>query len=90
MEMERTVLLVDADVAKPSVPPVLGIKVETGLMDVLFQDGADLSDVFALASDVASGQRSFPPNSPDFNQDGAVDLTDVFDLANVVAGASCP
>jgi len=45
MEMERTVLLVDADVAKPSVPAVLGIKVEKGLMDVLFQEGADLSDV---------------------------------------------
>jgi receptor protein-tyrosine kinase len=45
MEMERTVLLVDADVAKPSVPSVLGLKMEKGLMDVLFQQGADLSDV---------------------------------------------
>ena len=45
MEMERTVLLVDADVAKPSVPSVLGLKMEKGLMDVLFQEGADLSDV---------------------------------------------
>jgi len=45
MEMERTVLLVDADVAKPSVPSVLGLKIEKGLMDVLFQQGADLSDV---------------------------------------------
>src|SRR6185295_9460683 len=45
MEMERTVLLVDADVAKPSVPSVLGLKMERGLMDVLFQEGAYLSDV---------------------------------------------
>jgi receptor protein-tyrosine kinase len=45
MEMERTVLLVDADVAKPSVPSVLGLKIDRGLMDVLFQQGADLSDV---------------------------------------------
>ena len=45
MEMERTVLLVDADVAKPSVPSVLGLKIERGLMDVLFQQGVDLSDV---------------------------------------------
>ena len=45
MEMEKTVLLVDADVAKPSVPSVLGLKIEKGLMDVLFQEGSDLSDV---------------------------------------------
>ena len=35
MEMDRTVLLVDADVAKPTVPQVLGVKAEQGLMDVL-------------------------------------------------------
>jgi protein-tyrosine kinase len=45
MEMERTVLLVDADVAKPSVPSVLGIRIERGLMDVLFEQGIDLSSV---------------------------------------------
>ncbi|MCC7486308.1 MAG: AAA family ATPase [Burkholderiales bacterium] len=45
MEMERTVLLVDADVAKPSLPPVLGVKIEKGLLDVLFQEGAELADV---------------------------------------------
>ena len=45
MEMERTVLLVDADVAKPSVPSVLGIRIERGLMDVLFEQGIDLSNV---------------------------------------------
>src|SRR5262249_9403301 len=45
MEMERTVLLVDADVAKPSVPSVLGLKMDKGLMDVLFKEGAALPDV---------------------------------------------
>lgn len=35
MEMNRTVLLVDADVAKPSVPRLLDIQAERGLLDVL-------------------------------------------------------
>ena len=45
MEMDRTVLLVDADVAKPSVPGVLGVKSDKGLMDVLYQRGNELSEV---------------------------------------------
>src|SRR5687767_12517665 len=45
MEMDRTVLLVDADVAKPSVPGVLGFKTDKGLMDVLYNQGIDLADV---------------------------------------------
>ncbi len=52
--------------------------------------GADLTDVFDLANDVASGTESFPPNSSDFNQDGSADLSDILDLANVVAGGDCP
>lgn len=45
MEMDRRVLLVDADVLRPSVSLALGIRsVEKGLMDVLI-DGTDLSDV---------------------------------------------
>jgi protein-tyrosine kinase len=45
MEMDRRVLLVDADVLRPSVSASLGIKfVEKGLMDVLL-DGIELSDV---------------------------------------------
>jgi receptor protein-tyrosine kinase len=45
MEMDRRVLLVDADVLRPSVLAALGIKsVEKGLMDVLL-DGLSLSDV---------------------------------------------
>ncbi|HKA41267.1 MAG TPA: XrtA-associated tyrosine autokinase [Burkholderiales bacterium] len=45
MEMDRTVLLVDADVAKPSVPGTLGFKAEIGLMDVLYKRGTELPDV---------------------------------------------
>ena len=45
LEMDRTVLLVDADVAKPSIPAVLGVKAENGLMDMLFDRGIDLADV---------------------------------------------
>lgn len=45
MEMDHTVLLVDADVSKPSVPSFLGFKAEKGLMDVLLDDKLVLSDV---------------------------------------------
>ena len=45
MELDRRVLLVDADVLRPSVLAALGIKsVEKGLMDVLL-DGLSLSEV---------------------------------------------
>jgi len=45
MEMDRTVLLVDADVAKPSIPEFLGFRAKKGLMDVLLDDQLQLSDV---------------------------------------------
>ena len=45
MEMDRTVLLVDADVARPSIPRTLGIEVGKGLMDVLLDSSIDLADV---------------------------------------------
>lgn len=45
LEMDHAVLLVDADVAKPSVPQVLGFEAEKGLMDVLLDRGIDLADV---------------------------------------------
>jgi exopolysaccharide/PEP-CTERM locus tyrosine autokinase len=43
--MDHTVLLVDADVAKPSVPQMLGFKAEIGLMDVLLDRGIDMAEV---------------------------------------------
>jgi protein-tyrosine kinase len=45
LEMDRTVLLVDADVAKPSIPKVLGIGAGRGLMDVLLDRGLDVAEV---------------------------------------------
>lgn len=45
MEMDHTVLLVDADVAQPSIPKYLGLKNEKGLLDVLVDDKLELADV---------------------------------------------
>jgi protein-tyrosine kinase len=45
MEMDRTVLLVDADVARPSVPKILGLGAERGLLDILQDEKLDLADV---------------------------------------------
>lgn len=45
MEVDSTVLLVDADVIAPSLPRILGIEPAKGLMDVLTEPGLDLGDV---------------------------------------------
>lgn len=45
MEMDHTVLLVDADVAQPSIPKYLGLKNGKGLLDVLVDDKLELADV---------------------------------------------
>jgi exopolysaccharide/PEP-CTERM locus tyrosine autokinase len=45
MELDHTVLLVDADVARPSVLRTLGLPAQRGLMDILLDDKLDLSDV---------------------------------------------
>lgn len=45
MELDRTVLLVDADVARPSLPRVLGLTEHRGLLDVLQDKSLKLSDV---------------------------------------------
>lgn len=45
MEMDHTVLLIDADVARPTIPYFLGLQNEAGLMDVLLDDKLDLADV---------------------------------------------
>lgn len=52
MEMDRTVLLVDADVAKPRVPEYLGIHADKGLLDVLQDKDLKLSDVL-VKTDIA-------------------------------------
>ncbi len=45
MEVDRTVLLVDADVARPSLPQTLGLPAGPGLLDVLSERTFDLSRV---------------------------------------------
>ena len=45
MELDHTVLLVDADVARPSVLRSLGLPAHRGLMDILLDDKIDMSDV---------------------------------------------
>ncbi|RZA31797.1 MAG: tyrosine-protein kinase family protein [Lysobacteraceae bacterium] len=45
MELDHTVLLVDADVARPSVLNTLGLPAQRGLMDLLVDDTLDMSDV---------------------------------------------
>ncbi|MEO6423346.1 MAG: XrtA-associated tyrosine autokinase [Candidatus Nitrotoga sp.] len=44
-EMDHTVLLIDADVARPSVLRTLGLKSTVGLMDILLDEKLDLADV---------------------------------------------
>ncbi len=52
MEMDYTVMLVEADVAKPAVTKYLGIeRYERGLVDYLMQDGARLQD-YILHTDI--------------------------------------
>ncbi|MGZ5780881.1 MAG: XrtA-associated tyrosine autokinase, partial [Burkholderiaceae bacterium] len=45
MEKDHTVLLVDADVARPSVLNSLGLQAEAGLMDLLLDEKLDVADV---------------------------------------------
>ena len=44
-ERDHKVLLIDADVARPSIPRELGISTERGLMDWLIDGGPDLSEL---------------------------------------------
>src|SRR6185295_80110 len=45
MELDHTVLLVDADVARPTVPGMLGLPATRGLLDVLVDESVDVGDV---------------------------------------------
>jgi protein-tyrosine kinase len=44
MEFDNTVLLVDGDVAHPSLPSLLGLPKSPGLLDLLIRDDLDVSD----------------------------------------------
>jgi exopolysaccharide/PEP-CTERM locus tyrosine autokinase len=63
MEMDHTVLLIDADVARPSVLSYLGLKAEGGLMDILLDDKLEVADVMIKTnveklSILAAGRKS--------------------------------
>jgi exopolysaccharide/PEP-CTERM locus tyrosine autokinase len=45
LERDRSVLLVDGDVANPSVPRTLGLRAERGLMDALLDPRIELEDL---------------------------------------------
>ena len=45
MELDNTVMLVDADVARPSVMSVLGLETGPGLMDLVLDESIELSSV---------------------------------------------
>ena len=45
MSVTLTVMLVDGDIAKPSIPSVLGIEADLGLIDLIADDSLDVSDV---------------------------------------------
>jgi exopolysaccharide/PEP-CTERM locus tyrosine autokinase len=45
LEVDHSVLLVDADVRKPSIPEVLGLRAEKGLMDLLVDRRMDMAEV---------------------------------------------
>jgi exopolysaccharide/PEP-CTERM locus tyrosine autokinase len=45
LEVDHSVLLVDADVRKPSIPQVLGLKAGKGLMDLLVDRRIDMAEV---------------------------------------------
>ena len=51
MEMDKTVLLIDADVAKPDVTGRLGVEAERGLIDVLQDESLTLPEVL-LRTDI--------------------------------------
>jgi len=45
MELDTTVLLVDADVARPAIPERLGLATDSGLLDLLTRKDLDVADV---------------------------------------------
>jgi len=51
LERDLTVMLVDGDIAKPSIPSVLGIEADLGLIDLIADDSLDMSDVL-LKTDI--------------------------------------
>ncbi len=49
-EMDHRVLLIDADVGRPTIPDILGFQNKIGLMDILIEDSIDVADVLMKTS----------------------------------------
>jgi len=49
-EMDHRVLLIDADVGRPTIPNILGFENKVGLMDILIEDAVDVADVLIKTS----------------------------------------
>lgn len=62
MELDRTVLLVDADVARPALLPRLAVAASRGLLDVLADPSIELSDVL-LRTNIEK-LTLLPPGAP--------------------------
>lgn len=82
MEMDHTVLLVDADVAHPSIPGYLGIEAGRGLLDILLDDKLDLADVMIKTnvgklSILTAGEKSIQATELLASQSMSTLLTDL-------------
>lgn len=63
MEVDRTVMLVDGDVARSSLPAVLDIPPSPGLLDLLVSDDLDINDVLLQTN--IPGLTILPAGRPD-------------------------
>jgi exopolysaccharide/PEP-CTERM locus tyrosine autokinase len=82
MEMDHTVLLVDADVARPSIPKYLGMQAHRGLLDLLLDDKLELADVMKRTnveklSVLTSGKKSMHATELLASQSMSKLLTDI-------------
>ena len=82
MEMDHTVLLVDADVAHPSIPKYLGMKANIGLLDLLLDDKLELADVLIKTnveklSILTAGKKSIHATELLASQDMSKLLTEI-------------
>jgi len=82
MEMDHTVLLVDADVAHPSIPTYLGLKSHRVLLDLLLDDKLDLADILIKTnveklSILAAGEKNIHATELLASQDMSKLLTEV-------------
>ena len=85
MEYDNTVLLVDGDVAHPSLPDLLGVPPSPGLLDLLIRDDLDIGD--ALVQTNIEKLTVLPAGS---RHRRATELLASEKMATVVARAGVP